>query len=267
MFLLNEEKPEYHMNLGRTNISNLQWNRAVKLYSQSWRNRFAGRPVVNLIYHARHATESFWSRTHRWNYSAFTIWGTLIFATFMNLIFTLNEFFSGYSLPSESFPIFFATIMPVLFNSKVVVYKKRFLSHDLMMPVSRDAYLKQVGMFIASRLFVIWGVYTAVTVLFSMFVLTLKPTLESLIYSISYSLMIQIWLFGLAIWNSSIRSTSISIVTFIAAILLAFPVFIFDSQVLISWWPLVILFGGQLAVIGLLLAWWGYRRWLVADLN
>ena len=82
--------------------------------------------------------------------------------------------------------------------------------------------------------------------------------------------MIQIWLFGFAIWVLSFRSINVTIlIMFIAAILSATPINIMpiNAQTMIQWRPLIMPLGGLLAAIGLLLTWWGYRRWLVADFN
>ena len=140
------------------------------------------------------------------------------------------------------------------------------MAQDLMMPVRRDAYLKQVGMSFATSQFIQWGVFLTVTVLL-MFTSDAKPTPEFLIISISYSVMIQIWLFGLAVWISSFSSTIMNFLVFITVFFLVMFTFMsaFKPQMMIPWWPLIL--GALLACLGLLLTWWGYRRWLVADLN
>lgn len=139
-----------------------------------------------------------------------------------------------------------------------------------MMPVRRDAYLKQLGMSFAFSHFILWGVFLIVSVLW-MFTESAKPTPEFLIISISYSLMIQIWLFGLAIWTFSFRTISMTtyLIILIAAILSASPInfMTFEAQTMIRRLPFILLLGCLLETIGLLLTWWGYRRWLVADID
>ena len=81
--------------------------------------------------------------------------------------------------------------------------------------------------------------------------------------------MIQIWLFGFAIWVLSFRSINVTIlIMFIAAILSAMPISVmpFTAQAMIQWRHFIMPLGCLLGAIGLLLAWWGYRRWVVVDL-
>ena len=142
------------------------------------------------------------------------------------------------------------------------------MAQDLMMPVIRDAYLKQVGISFATSHFILWGGFLTVSVLW-IFTEYTKPSPELLIFFISYSLMIQIWLFGFAIWVLSFRSINVTIlIMFIAAILSAMPISVmpFTAQAMIQWRHFIMPLGCLLGAIGLLLAWWGYRRWVVVDL-
>ena len=271
LFLLNEEKPEYHLNLkfpkdGQDKLSDLQWRKLEKAYSRGWRRWFANRPVGRMIYHARHATDSYWSRIQRWNSSNRSVWYALFNATYINLFLILI-----YSLSNGTFlpgiRIAMATFLPVFLVNKQYNEKTRFMAQDLMMPVRRDAYLKQVGMSFATSQFIQWGAFLFVTVLL-MFPSAAKPTPEFLIISISYSLMIQIGLFGLAIWISSLRSTIMNflfpIVTFLS-VMFIMAMSGFNAQMTVPWWSLIM--GALFACLGLLLAWRGYRLWMVADFD
>lgn len=274
--LLNEEMPEYHLNLqipknGRVTMSDLQWQKMEKWHSRGWRNWYANRPIVKLIYHARHASDSYWSRMHRWNYSKITVGLAFFIAIVVNLAVTFIA--PGDIPPNSGFPVamqvLMATIIPISFVLGLMNVKNRFLTFDLMMPVRRDAYLKQLGCSFAIIQFMIWGVMIAVSVLW-MFSTAGKPVSGLLIYATAYSVMIQIWLFGLAIWTLSFRSFIMAYVIINMAIIftgLATPLLAFDVQMLIQWRPLIMLFGVLLAGIGLLLTWRGYRRWLVADFD
>jgi hypothetical protein len=258
LFLLNEEKPEYHLNLipkdGRGKLSGLQWQRWL-------RNRMA----VGMIYHARHATDSYWSRMHRWGYSHLYIWNALLLAAYMSLMSKLTEFWSGGTFPS-GIKIAFATMIPITMAIALAIAKKDYLSHELMMPVRRDAYLKQVGMLFANIQFTWWGMMIAVSIV-DISTKAVKPGPELLIYSFFYSLMIQVLLFGLAIWIFSFRSINIvtPLIMLIAFIFSVRNIPDLERQVMFPWWSLIL--GALLACLGLLLTWWGYRRWLVADFN
>ena len=143
------------------------------------------------------------------------------------------------------------------------------MAQDLMMPVRRDIYLKQVAMSFATRLFIQWAVFLTMTILL-MFTSVVKPTPEFLFISISYSLMGLIGSFGLVIWISSFGSTILNIYNFLLIIKIIFYVMIpfisaFNTQTLIPWWSPIL--GAFFVSIGLMLTENGYRRWMVADLK
>lgn len=271
LFLLNEEKPEYHLNLkknkdGVVQMSGLQWQKLDKSRYQGWWRWLVSRLTVRMIYHARHAPDSCWSRIHRWDYSGLFVWSALLYAVIFNLILTIFDFFSGTdSFSTTIFPV--NTVIPILMTGKQRKAKRSFLSRELMMPVRRDAYLRQTGMLLACRQFIWWGVLIAVSIAW-MFTKAVNPAPEFLIYSVSYSLMTQIWFFGLTVFFSSFRSSVMSLtIMLIALIFSAMNVTALGGQVMILWRPFIMIFGGQLAVTGLLLAWWGYSRWLAADFD
>jgi len=249
LFLLNEEKPEYHKD-GQGQLSDLRRRRWV---------------CNRMIYHARHATDSYWSRMHRWGYSCLIVWSALYLAVYMSLMFKLGEFWSGANTPS-GIKIGFATFLPIIGAIALAITKKKgFLSNELMMPVRRDAYLKQVGMLFANIQFTSWGVMIAVFIV-DISTKAVKPGPELLIYSIVYSVMIQILSFGLAVWILSFRSYIMPfIILFIAFFFSLRNMSALEGQVMFPWGSLIL--GALLACLGLLLTWWGYRRWLVADFD
>jgi hypothetical protein len=171
----------------------------------------------------------------------------------------LFNFFNG-TTPRLAIRIYAATMMPVFLIIKQLIVKGSFMAQDLMMPVRRDAYLKQVGMSFAVSQFILWGVFFIVLWIFTP---VAKPTPEFLIISISYSLMIQIWLFGLGVWISSLRSIPMNFLFFIAVIASSIPITHFDVQMMTPWWPLLL--GDLLVCLGLFFTYLGYRRWMVAD--
>lgn len=271
LFLLHEELPEYHLNLqipidGRIKHSDLQWQKMEKWYSQGWRHRWANKPIVNLIYHARHATDSYWSRVNRWNYSNLRVWVAFFLAIVINLVVTVMDVFTDTRLPLP-IEVFIATLIPAFVAIGFFNVKNRFIAQDLMMPVRRDSYLKELGMSFASSQFIVWAVIMAVSITW-MCTATEKTSPDSLAYATTYSIMMQIWMFGLAAWILSFRSVYLTfIIMNIAVIFTATPILAFEEKILMQWRSFILLFGGLLAAVGLLLTWWGYRRWLVADFN
>ena len=112
-----------------------------------------------------------------------------------------------------------------------------------------------------------WAVIMAVSIIW-MCAVTEKTSPDSLVYATTYSIMMQIWMFGLAAWILSFRSVFLTfLIMNIAVIFTAIPILAFQEKMPMQWRPFILLFGGFLAAIGLLLTWWAYRRWLVADFN
>jgi hypothetical protein len=251
LFLLNEEKPEYHLNF-KSPIDD----------SRGWRRWFTNRRVVRMIYHAQHATDSYWSRMHRWNVSNRIVWLILFFTISAKLFFTLNGHFND----TINFNI--ATMLPIL----LVLIRKyqekiRFIAQDLMMPVRRDSYLKELGISIAFTQFIAWAMAIAASIVW-IFIAAAKPNPDFFIYSITYSLMIQIWGFGVFVWVCSSRITLGLLIFFIAAVLPLYFMLPFNANaqiMIIPRWPLIP--GAILACLGLLLTWRGYRSLLVADFD
>ncbi len=280
LFLLDEEKPEYHLNLkntidGRTERSGSPWRKLETSNSLGLRRRFTNRTAARMIYYARNASDSYWSRMHRWNFSNRFVWSALFHATLINLFLMLI-----YSLANGTFlpeiRIHVATLMPIVIVNKQFIKKGRFMARDLMMPVKRDAYLKQVGISFAASLFVQWGVFLVVTVLL-MFTSAEKPTPEFVIVSVFYSAMSQIWGCGLFIWLSSFSFAIMSIMNYLIIIKAIFLVMISfvstgNPQEIISGWALIIgwCYLGLEALfvyLGVMLAAKGYDRWMVADFD
>jgi hypothetical protein len=101
-----------------------------------------------------------------------------------------------------------------------------------------------------------------------MFTRAAKPGTEFIIYSVSYSLMMQIWFFGLAVWLSSFRSVIITFIIMISAVIfLGINIAALNGKTMIPLRHLIMPLGCLLEILGLMLAWWGYRRWLARDFD
>ncbi len=271
LFQLNEDMPEYHLNIvfpknGRSQFSDLQWRKIEKSYSRGWRNWYANRPIVTMIHHARNAADSNWSKMRRWHFKTITVWSAFILALVFNLAIKLVVYFTDSNF-SATFSVFMPTLISAIITVMIPAAKNRHFSYDIMMPVRREIYLKQLGGYLAIRHVTIWGVMMAVSI-FWMLIAAVKPSPGFLAYGIIYSIAIQIWMFGVTVWIFSFRKIIMTIlIMYIAILPTATLILTFDAQIMIQRRPLITLFVCCLAAIGLLLTWRGYRRWLVADLD
>lgn len=273
LIILNEEMPDYHLNIqifknGQGNMSELQRQKMEKYQSRGWISWCVDRRIIKLIYHAGNAADSYWSRIRRWNYLIIDIWIILIIAIILNLTFMLMGFFIGKSMPVVAL-VLAATLVSATLAIALMIVKNRFFSRDIMMPITRDNYLKQFGISSIINQFITWGVFMAVSIL-CMFIMAIKPGPELLAYIIFYSLMMQIWAFGVAFWSLSFRYIALTVfILYVTVLPSTFAIFAFDPKMpkLITWHPYIMLLGCCLAGVGLLLTWWGYRRWLVVDFD
>jgi hypothetical protein len=270
LFRIKEEMPEYHLKTefhgeGQLQMSDRQWQTFLKSYFQGVRGRLFDKFMARLIYHARHASDSNWSGVHRWVVSYSNVWSTCSHFIGFYFVLLLMSWF-----PGEGKNMIY--LWPVLFSSFVsferLRRKKPFLSRDLLMPVKRDAYLRQLGMATVESYLVDRGACMAVLILLT-FTTAVKLPPELLAYIIAFYALSQIWFFGLEVWLLSFRSTGL------AYVILSFAVFptIAPLVVLLApftptkWRLLALLMGGLLACFGMLLTWRAYRRWLVTDFD
>jgi hypothetical protein len=271
LFRINEEMQEYHLKLdvhnrgGQFQMSGLQWQRFFKRHYIGGRGRLFEKFMARLIYHARHGSDSNWSGVHRWVVSYFSVWSTC--SCFIGFYFVLL-FMSWFLGEGENMIYAFPVIFSSFGTFQQLRSKKPFLSRDLVMPVKRDAYLKQLGMAAAESYLVDWGTCMAVLILLT-FTAAVKLPSELLAYTIAFSALAQIWFFGLEVWLLSFRSIVLTSVTLIFAVVLTTaPLVVLIAPFSPTKWRLLaLLMGGLLACFGLLLTWQAYRRWLVTDFD
>ncbi len=247
LFLLNEDNSEYRLSF-----------KSLMHKSRGWRRWFASRTAARMIYHARHAADSCWSRMHRWNFLNRSVLSALFLTIFFKLLSTSVGHFN------ETVNFQGATIIPLILLIYEFNKKRRFMAQDIMMPVSRDSYLKELGISFAFIQFIAWTLAIAVSIVW-IFIVSAKPNPEFFIYSITYSFMMQIWMFGLAIWIYSSRITPLYLILIIITWLSVEYMKALDVQMVVPWKPLIL--GVLLALLGLLLTWRGYRRWMVKDFD
>ena len=136
------------------------------------------------------------------------------------------------------------------------------------MCVDRATYLKQVGMAAALSQLQMWLGPTAVFVFWYRLVAQ-QPLSATVASVLALSALSQPWFFGLGIWLLRFRSPILFFlgwgVSFHALMVAMIgtelaPVLIFQRSVVL---PAAAIF----AVLGLILTWHAYRRWLVTDFD
>jgi hypothetical protein len=184
------------------------------------------------------------------------------------LYFLLMNWMLGKNLPMLMF-VSILSLVPVCTVWGSLGYKKmRVVSYDFLLPVSREAYLRQQGIAAAVGQFQVWVAVVASLVLC---ILTTAQELRPWILAnaVAFSALSQIWQFGLAVWILRYRSLVLYIVGLIFMIYSTMtPSMLLEVQMpLHEWQSLLVPVGAVLAIFGLLLTWSAYHCWLVADLD
>ena len=142
------------------------------------------------------------------------------------------------------------------------------MSYELLLPVSRSAYLKQLGMAAALSQIESWGILNAMLILWWLSGLQARIPLAGALSVLVISALCQIWFFGITVLLSLAQPrmnpliVAVSLVSLVP-LLTAFVVFRPIGQ----WQIEVMTLSGVLAFIGVLATKAAYRRWLVADVD
>lgn len=238
-------------------------------------NRFSfwliDRQTVRLIRHARRAATSQWSRVCRWQAGMSTFWSALFLPIGMILAFSISDRLSGTGNGGSYWEIFvlFTLLTPVTSWQGVYFKSARAAatSRELLMPVSRSTYLKELGLAAAISQFQAWGAISVAATLWWFVGLQSQIPVASLVSILLITALSQFWLFGLVVLlplqPGSIKAVLGVGFAAIVPLLVAWAV----ARPISEWQYGLIALSAVLAILGLLATWIGYRRWLVTDLD
>jgi hypothetical protein len=139
------------------------------------------------------------------------------------------------------------------------------MGRELLMPVERAAYLRQMGLAAALSHVKVWAAVGAVLTLWWVIAAGHPFHFAAFTFALLVSAAWQFFVFGVAVWSARRRSLAPIVMTLM-----------FGGQV-----PLTVFFESPmgdglsvalaatvlLGILGLLLTWAAYRRWLVADFD
>jgi hypothetical protein len=273
---LNEDMPEYHLRLYKTAYSGKSQNwPGMQFAPGSFRDRLWVNQMAGLIRHAQHSPNSLWSRICRWQIGMQTVRQTLLFCVcFFLYLFFFRIFFIANPNNQKASLIgmikLFLTMIPTMVVW-TVVWRRRTQSmyYEMLLPVDRATYLKQVGMAAALSQLQVWVVFGITGVLWQQ--IAEPQSTSAMINALACSFLCQIGLFGLAAWLVRLGNVTLllAIVVVVTQIIVLGPLLFFITMRNPPSWvssPQTILLAATgFAAFGLLAAWDGYRRWLVAD--
>ena len=275
---LNEDMPEYYSGLKMTRWSGKgQAGAGAQWKPGGFGDRYWSRHMARLIRHAQCSPDSLWSQICRWQIGMQTGWAILWLAgVFLGVCST--PYFVVPLIPHPNNPqpqfsiammVMMVTIIPTA-SVWGVLWRRRTqsLQYEFLLPVDRATYLKQVGVAAALNQFQLW-VATSAAVVLSLQIMAPQFT-SLLIDTLIYSFLCQIGIFGLGVWFLRFgKPIRIFLVGVMWMQVMMFTIVMFTAMPGpgAALRPVILLSATGFAAFGLLAAWDGYRRWLVADVG
>jgi hypothetical protein len=255
--------------------------------AKSWLvfSRFDGH-VERLAEHARRASTSRWSAVCRWrvgmaNGRASWLFGVGVvlavqFAAWIAVRETLE--------PSTFFWLtflFWLIASPSFMSLSQLVRRNHQLGYEIMLPVQRRIYLKQVGMAVAVSWLRKWGGMCAVFMLWWITAASEPLRLGLVVNVLACSALAQVGLFGMVLclaWLAQrepperlplLLPLVVGAIGGVVSIPIALVAVMLNESPLLGLGNFLLPLGGAalFAMFGLLLTWFAYRRWLVADFD
>jgi hypothetical protein len=220
--------------------------------------------------HAGNAAASRWSRVCRWQVGMATgpsPWlcslAVLVFWQVMACLVSPEEPSRGMMI---GFTLFLPLVFPMVFMIGQSTRRFRTLGRELLLPVDRGAYLRQLGAALAVCQLHVWAVMTGVLVAWWLLTASEPVAWGRLACGLPISVLLQIWIFGVHVWLARYRSVLWSALGLYAAST-PLPLFFLLPAELGGLGPIALAVAGVLALLGVLIMWDAYRRWLVTELG
>jgi len=269
---------------GRQSRGSAPWTDLPKLYERTVENwllfRWRDGQTERLAEHARRASTSRWSAVCRWRVGMPSGWKSWLLGVGVVVAVQCRVGAKGKLEPSDFFLLTFLIwliVCPSVMSLSQLIPRNYLLGYEIMLPVERRTYLREVVMAAAISHLRTWGgMYTG----FMLWWLTAaqEPLQFGLMATVlACSALAQIGLFGIGLCLISLAkpySPLMVIITFSAIWgVFGFPIAISAVGLHESLPPglcnfLLPLAGAALfAMFGLLLTWLAYRHWLAADFD
>jgi hypothetical protein len=234
------------------------------------KNWIKDKQMASLTRHAQRESVSPWSRVCRWQVGMLTGRPAVLAGLPLLLYFFLLTWMTGTTrgMPLVSFPIMFVSFVPAGFVGMSLWQRRLFvLPRESLLCVDRPTYLKQVGMAAMLNQFQLWLGMVVLLLVWWQWAASELPAIR-IAYTLAFSALLQPALFGVCVWILRLRSRML--VAIVAMVVFQVAVFsaVFAGQMdIVSKGAVVLLVAAIFAVLGLVLTWDGYRRWLVTDFD
>ena len=239
---------------------------------------FMENDMARWTYHAQRASTSRWSAVCRWQVGMPNGWKSWLFGVGVVLAvqFAAWIFVRGRLEPAAFFWSTYVVWLIVVPSFRSVA--RCPFGYEIMLPVERRTYLKQAGMAVAISCLRTWGGMVTAFMLWWV-TYALEPLRFGLVVNVlACSVLAQVGLFGIGRWLALLAKPDSSSQIMLCLVVGAFwavlgPPMLLVGHMLHESPPglgnlLLPLAGtGLFAMFGLLLTWFTYHRWLVADFD
>ncbi len=272
---LNEDMPGYYCWTTTGWAGTNQLNRQVwqawagkRATRPGWRGRSEEKRMARLIAHARGAPISRWARVCRWQVTM----GPNLSAGVSAFVAIFIVQFSTWAAHKPSLIGAISVIFPVMVPAIVSIGRARMrvpmLAHELLKPVERGPYLRQLGLAMLLTQLQFWAATSIGFAVSGLLPIWEPLSLVLLADGLVISAALQAYTFGAAIWSARPGRQSLASVGPLWGLI----VFAMCTQMLIACHrtppvSAAVLTGAFLLAVGILLTWAGYRRWLVTDFD
>ena len=270
---LNEEMPEYHRRMPSLSGGSTEMTAgrpaAEGRFLRGLRGWIAEWQMARLTRHACHASTSWWSRACRWQVGMPFGWSSV--APAINVIFWLQLviWVGGPKISPVPMIVFCLAVLPACVLFGVLTSRKRTLPFELMMPVERATYLRQLAVAAGLSGIQLWSALAIAATVWWLLVLRQSLPLAAVGDLLLVSASFQVCMFGSIAWLARCRTWLTGMMAVGAAVGVMMPLVmtISDAGTPADWQPLAWLAAAVFAVVGVVLIWTAYRRWLAADFD
>ncbi len=224
------------------------------------------RQMATFTRHARHASTSRWSSVCRWQVGMIVGWSCWLMSFGCVLFLFLWFWITSAELDTVFLFLIFSILMPSILLVSTLYQRKHTLGYELLMPVERGTYLKQLGTAAALSQLQVWLAMNIAAILWCLIVIRQPLPIAGVASILIISALFQVFVFGVAVLLSLQDSNVLGLALLIVAavpLMLAWGL----SRPLAEWQYPAMGVMAVFAAFGLLLTYSAYRRWLAADID
>jgi hypothetical protein len=233
---------------------------------------FTEKNMARCTNHARRAGWSSWSRVGRWQTGMVTYPSALVIAILVCSSFLIMVWMTDHNQKRANLGIallMISVILPGVLGSSFWRGRIPMLGHELLLPVDRPSYIRQLGMAAVIGHLKLWTGICVGPILWLGLTAQQSFSLTDLAFVFGIGTLLQPLFFGVGVWFLRYRHLGMQTGGLVGAVYVsAIPAALYATPGPLDTWKYsALLVAGIIAVFGLLLTYDAYRRWLRTDFD